>query len=161
MDLHRRDQLHVRETGFEQVRSVQQQVLRPNGPLPADTAVPSGSIHLGAFLSSGCVGAVTLSPTGWPGQVPIPGRLSSELRSCWQLRSMAVAGGFRGGGIGRQLLLAAQDLAWSRNVGLLWAAARTSALEFYTKAGWCVIGPEWDKAGVGPHRYIWISAPTQ
>ena len=31
---------------------------------------------------------------------------------------------------------------------------RVRALGLYRRSGWVVVGPEWDKPGVGPHRYV-------
>ncbi len=58
------------------------------------------------------------------------------------------------GGVGSVLLAAAQDLAEGMGAGCLWATARVPALGLYRRAGWVVVGPQWDKPGVGPHRYI-------
>ena len=49
---------------------------------------------------------------------------------------------------------AAEDLAAELAVGCLWATARVRALGLYRRSGWVVVGPEWDKPGVGPHRYV-------
>jgi predicted GNAT family N-acyltransferase len=67
---------------------------------------------------------------------------------------MVVAEAERGSGVGRAVLDRAVELAVSRDVGSLWAEARSSALGFYERAGWTVDGDEWIKAGIGPHRYI-------
>ncbi|MCB0922674.1 MAG: hypothetical protein KDC08_12785, partial [Actinobacteria bacterium] len=48
----------------------------------------------------------------------------------------------------------AEDLAAELAVGCLWATARVRALGLYRRSGWVVVGPEWDKPGVGPHRYV-------
>jgi thiamine transport system ATP-binding protein len=57
-----------------------------------------------------------------------------------QLRGMAVAAQFQGSGLGRRLLEAGSELARQRGAEVLWARARDSALGFYERAGWQVIG---------------------
>jgi len=71
----------------------------------------------------------------------------------WQLRSMAVLPDHRGG-VGTALLAAAEDLSAELAVGYLWATARVRALGLYQRSDWVVVGPEWDRPGVGPHRYV-------
>jgi GNAT superfamily N-acetyltransferase len=67
---------------------------------------------------------------------------------------MVVAETARGTGIGRAVLDAAVALARDQGARTMWAEARSSALGFYASAGWTVVGDEWIKPGVGPHRYI-------
>jgi GNAT superfamily N-acetyltransferase len=67
---------------------------------------------------------------------------------------MVVAESERGTGIGRAVLDRAVEVAAARGAGSMWAEARSSALGFYRRAGWTVVGDEWIKPGIGPHRYI-------
>jgi GNAT superfamily N-acetyltransferase len=67
---------------------------------------------------------------------------------------MVVAEGVRETGVGRAVVERAAELAASQGARSLWAEARSSALGFYERSGWTVIGDEWIKAGIGPHRYI-------
>ena len=137
----------VRPAALAQVSGLQQAVLRPHGPLPQDTPMPESALHVGAFDGDRCVGAASVLPAPWPG----PGALGQPT---WQLRSMAVAHGLRGTGIGRQVLGLAVATARTAGAAALWAAARVEALGFYERSGWTVVGPEWFKPGVGPHRYV-------
>jgi len=38
---------------------------------------------------------------------------------------------------------------------LIWCNARTSAVEFYRKLGWEILGTEFDVPDVGPHFHMW------
>lgn len=130
-----------------EVRDLQRAVLRPGGPLPGDRPPPPDSLHVAALMDGGVVGAATVMPAPWPGPDVVQ-------EPAWRLRGMVVAEGARGTGIGRAVLDRAVALAVSEGAASVWAEARTSALGFYRGAGWTVVGDEWEKLGVGPHRYI-------
>ncbi len=140
--------LTVRLADEAEIRELQLAVLRPDGPQPADRPFPAGAVHVGAFDDDGpAVGATTIVPARWPGPGELPG-------PTWQLRSMAVRADRRGSGVGLRVLDLAVATAFGLGAGSLWAGARLEALEFYTGAGWSVVGPEWVKPGIGPHRYV-------
>ncbi len=130
-----------------EVRPLQLAVLRPDGPLPGDQPPPGTALHVAALRHGSVIGAATVLPEPWPG----PGRLPEPV---WRLRSMVVEEAERGTGIGRAVLAEAAALARERGAGSLWAEARSSALGFYERAGWTVVGEEWIKPRIGPHRYI-------
>lgn len=139
--------IEIRQATYDEVRPVQQTVLRPDGPLPADTPMPDDWVHVAAVLDGRVIGAVSAGPRPWPHpdvlDLPEPQ---------WQLRAMAVVPEHRGG-VGAQLLAAISELA----PGSLWAEARVAALGLYVRGGWRVVGQPWDKPGVGPHRWVLLS----
>ena len=132
----------------EEVRAVQQAVLRPDGPLPGDTDHPLDWLHVAAIVGGEVVGACSIGPSPWahPELLELP-------EPQWQLRSMAVLPHHRGG-TGSLLLAAAVRRARQAGAQSLWANARVEALNLYLRAGWRVVGPQWHKPGVGPHRWI-------
>lgn len=140
--------LVVRPASQTEVRDVQLRVLRPDGPLPGDRPFPPQWRHLAAVLDGEVIGACSVGPAQWPRP-----DLAALDEPHWQLRSMAVLPAHRGG-VGRALVSAAHDLAAEAGARCLWATARVRALGLYRRAGWRVVGPEWDKPGVGPHRYV-------
>jgi GNAT superfamily N-acetyltransferase len=137
----------VRVAELAEVRPLQLAVLRPNGPLPGDRPLPAEALHVAALRDGAVIGAATVLPERWPG----PGAIAEPV---WRLRAVVVAEGIRGTGIGRAVVDRATELAASEGANSLWAEARSSALGFYERTGWTVIGDEWIKAGIGPHRYI-------
>ena len=137
----------VRVADLAEVRPLQLAVLRPDGPLPGDQPPPGTALHVAALRGDVVIGAATVLPERWPG----PGQLPEP---AWRLRSMVVAETERGSGVGRAVLDRAVALAGDQGAGALWAEARSSALGFYESSGWTVVGGEWVKPGVGPHRYI-------
>lgn len=140
--------LIVRPASAAEVRPVQMQVLRPHGPLPGDRPFPSDWHHLAAVIGDQVIGACSLGPAAWPRE-----DLAHLVAPHWQVRSLAVVPAHRGG-VGSALVAACTDLAADQGVGSVWATARVAALSLYERAGWRVLGPEWDKPGVGPHKYV-------
>lgn len=136
----------MRVAELAEVRQLQLAVLRPNGPLPGDRPQPADAENVAALRDGVVIGAATVLPEPWPG----PGAIAEP---AWRLRSMVVAEGVRGTGVGRAVVDRAVELAAARGAVSLWAEARSSALGFYERTGWTVIGDEWIKAGIGFHRY--------
>jgi thiamine transport system ATP-binding protein len=83
---------------------------------------------------------------------------SAPGRSGIQLRQMAVASHLQRCGLGMKLLKAGSDMAHRQGADILWARARDSALGFYARAGWEVVGDGYiDAATELPHHDV-ISA---
>lgn len=141
----------IRSATYEEVRAVQQAVLRPDGPLPGDIPMPSDWVHVAAVREGAVVGACSAGPRPWrhPEIVVLP-------QPQWQLRAMAVLPEHRGG-VGAQLLAAIVELCTG---AAMWAEARVAAVPLYVRGGWTVVGPEWDKPGIGPHRWITLECPN-
>lgn len=68
---------------------------------------------------------------------------------------MATADGWRGKGVGAQVLAAALEHVEAAGGGLVWCNARTPAARFYERAGFQVIGEPWDDPEIGPHVRMW------
>ena len=151
--------IRVRDATLDEVRAVQLRVLRPEGPLPGDTGPPPGWLHVAAEDHGDVVGACSIGPAVWPHpdlvDLPPP---------TWQLRSMAVLPGYRGG-TGAMLRDAAVARARAAGAASMWAQARVPALTLYLRGGWTAVGREWLKPGVGPHRWVTllleVQAPVQ
>ena len=120
-------------------------VLRDGRPdLPASypfDAEPS-TLHLGVITPDGtAVGGVSVVVD------PLPGFASLRLAL------MAVDPAFQGRGIGRHLVLAVQDRAGAAGLAV-WAAARLSALDFYTGLGFRARGDVYVGPMDLPHRHV-------
>ncbi|MCU1484957.1 MAG: GCN5-related N-acetyltransferase [Actinomycetia bacterium] len=71
----------------------------------------------------------------------------------WQLRGMAVAPEVQGRGIGRQLLEVGYERLRSLGATVAWANGRDTALGFYERLGWRVVGDGFVMgSGVAHHR---------
>ena len=99
------------------------------------------SIHFAAFDRDTIIGCCTLTVNPQP---IIEG-------SYYQLRGMAVLEDYQGSGIGQKLLQAAESKLILQGKKVLWFNARTSAVGFYQKYGYQVLGNEFEIEGVGPH----------
>lgn len=107
----------------------------------------SSTIHLGAFNKDQLVGALTLlekDKTAIKEVFPLA-------KSMYQLRGMGVLEYCQGHGIGAQLMRAAQSHLKEKQVNVIWFHARTSAVGFYKKMGYQVIGEELYLEPAGPH----------
>jgi len=124
-------------------------VLRPGRAVSYSVySEDDGAVHVGAWEDDLLVGCATVFPQPWPGNDLAP----AEPRS-WRLRGMAVDPSRQGSGVGRLVL--AEGIAAAREGGspLLWANARTSALGFYERMGWRVVGEEFIASDSGlPHK---------
>jgi GNAT superfamily N-acetyltransferase len=136
----------IRHISAEETIAVRWPVLRPG--FPRETAEFSGdteptTFHLGVFVEGRLVGVASVY------DVPCP-EVSDPVHPC-QLRGMATVPEVRGSGCGRALLAACVENARVRGCDLLWCNARVSAADFYSRAGWQVIGAQFDIPTVGPH----------
>jgi GNAT superfamily N-acetyltransferase len=76
-------------------------------------------------------------------------------RPATQLRGMATDPRLVGAGLGTRLLRAGIERCRSQGDELVWANARVSAVGFYERAGFAVVGPEFDTPDTGlPHRIV-------
>lgn len=135
--------------------ALQTRIMRPNGPLPTDREPPPDWLQLVARVDAGdgaIVGAARFGRSPWPRP-----DLAEPPRPAWQLRSVAVLPENRGLGVGAALVSEAQAVAAANDAATLWAEARVAALSLYQRLGWHTVGAEWDKQGVGPHRFVWIA----
>ncbi len=128
---------------------LRQSVLRPGRPLAAaqftGDDLPSTK-HFGAFQSGELVGIASLFIADMP-EHPGVGAL--------QLRGMATAPAVRGAGFGRALVTACVAFTLASEKQLIWCNARRSAVEFYRKLGWEILGEEFDVPDAGPHFHMW------
>lgn len=136
----------IRRVTAAEIRPLRHRVLRPGQPFQ-DTVYAGDddhtTVHFGAFAGDRLVGAASLYREDRPG--------AGEVRHGWRLRGMATDPGARGQGHARDLLAACVDHVASAGGGELWCNARAVAAGFYRRAGFEVVGEEFDVPGVGAH----------
>jgi len=77
---------------------------------------------------------------------------SFQAEPAWQVRGMAVDGAHQDRGLGRELLMRAeQTAAAAGKAGLLWCNARVPAAGFYQKQGWTIVSEVFEFPTAGPH----------
>jgi GNAT superfamily N-acetyltransferase len=69
---------------------------------------------------------------------------------------MATLPEVRGKGCGVRLLQACVETALERSVPLLWCNARETAVGFYSKQGWQILGARFEIPTVGPHFRMFL-----
>ncbi len=75
----------------------------------------------------------------------------------YRLRGMATDPAFQGQGLGRKIILAAEEELKKRGCDLLWFNARVSAEVFYSKLGYTAIPEIFDIHPIGPHKVMFKS----
>jgi predicted GNAT family N-acyltransferase len=106
---------------------------------PADTGGEENQFHFGLFGPGDALLACLLA-------VPVDGRSA-------RFRQMAVRADQQGRGLGRQLLLAAEDDLSACGRRTFTLHARATAIGFYARLGYRLEGPGFTEVGI-PHRLM-------
>ncbi|MCW2961781.1 MAG: family N-acetyltransferase [Thermoleophilia bacterium] len=120
-------------------------VLRPDAPMEDvqfDGDELATTHHMGAFRGDALIAIATVYREARP---------DSDGDDEWRLRGMAAEPAARGTGAGRAALDAIEAHARAEGGRLLWCNARTPAIGFYERAGWIVLGEEFEIPSAGPH----------
>jgi len=105
----------------------------------------AGAWHLGAWCSGTLAGVASFYPRPSPLATDVP---------AVQLRFMAVEPAMHGHGIGRELLDHVVRELREKNIRTLWANGRDTALGFYTRLGFTVVGDGFIHEPGLPHHLI-------
>lgn len=137
----------VREVELAAIKDLRARVLRnhlPGAPAHAPTDDLATTWHLGAFRVGRLVGVVTGFPEDAPGHPGVPAE---------RFRFMAVEPAEQGTGVGKELMVAVIERARRRGIRLLWAHGRDTALDFYTRLGFHVVGDAFTESQL-PHHVV-------
>lgn len=132
-----------RTATFAEIVPLRHAVLRAG--MPRSAAIFAGdddptSLHFAAANGDHVVCCLTYHRSTWDGI------------AAWQLRGMATHPDHRGRGVGRQLLLLAeQTLITTSPIRLLWCNARVGAIGFYRNVGWRIASNLFTIPTAGPH----------
>ena len=132
---------------------VRREVLRSHAPslgveTPADDH-PS-ALHLAARVGSEIIGVVSAAPS----EGPVDGGPGS-----WRLSGMAVRGPWQAHGVGSALIERLVREVMARRGRLVWAQARDTALAFYERHGFQVIGEAFEHSYLPHHVVVRDLAP--
>ena len=131
--------LVIRRAAVEEIFPMRHAVLRPGRPVSYSVySEDDGAVHVGAWDDDMLVACATVFPQPWEGSDGAPAEPKA-----WRLRGMAVDPSRQGTGVGRLVLAEGIDAARAGGALVLWANARTSALGFYERMGWRVVGEEY------------------
>jgi len=139
----------VNEVKASETLVLRQAVLRPGFKVeacyfPGDE--DKSTHHLGGFINDNLSGVVSIYK-----------RSNEDVTHGvgYQIRAMATCESIRGKGVGLKLLVAAEQMIGHLKADYIWANARSSAIGFYVKAGYKVLGDEFHIDGVGPHFVVY------
>jgi thiamine transport system ATP-binding protein len=109
-----------------------------------------GCVHLGIYENAELIACSSWIPQAWPLDDTLP---------AIQLKGMAVVKRMQGSGIGAELLSAGVSQAEDQGAHYIWARARDSALNFYTRNGFAVFGEQFvdDATGMGHHLVMKVT----
>ena len=124
---------------------VRHQVLRSGKPIEScqfDGDELGSTHHFGYYLNNQIIGVISLF------------EIKNEpfvAQKPFQIRGMAVLPSFQKQGIGEALVKEAEKFCTTQKADLIWFNARTSAVGFYQKMGYEIVGSEFEIKEVGPH----------
>ncbi len=112
----------------------------------------NGTVHLAVRSDGDVVATSTWITRPWP---------HDELAAAVQLRGMAVAKHLQGRGLGSFLLAAGVCHAKELGAKYVWARARDSALYFYDRHGFVIVGDEFIDETSGFSHHLVVQSVTR
>lgn len=104
------------------------------------------TVHLGLFNEGKIIGCVTIIKKDHP-------QFSEDNQ--YQYRGMAVTKAYQGNAIGNLLLNKADRILMDRGSSFIWIHARETALNFYRRNGYNVVGASFDIPNIGKHYLMY------
>ena len=137
--------LEIRALLPAQTLALRTKILRPDAPVDeihfAGDDAPDVQ-HFGAFVGEKLAGAVYLVPKNEP---------DSNDENAFQMRGMAVEPEFRGRGIASALVEKCLESARENGGKVIWCNARLVAVGVYQRAGFEIVGEQFEIENIGPH----------
>ncbi len=134
---------------LDQAKTVRLNVLRrgtPSRDATYDGDNDNDTVHIGAMIDDRVVATSTWLVASWPNDVA---------KSAVQLRGMAVLDEMQHSGVGQALIAAGLAHARTLSAVYLWAKARDSAIGFYERCGFMVVGDQFTEPASGlPHHLV-------
>jgi GNAT superfamily N-acetyltransferase len=132
----------VRRVSAADTEALRRDVLRGGRPVPLPGDDDPSALHVGVYDGDLLLGTGNVRPEPAPWAPAVP---------AWRLRGMATLPEHRGEGVGARVLEALVEHCVAAGGGELWCNARVPARSFYLRAGFTVVGEEWDDPEIGPH----------
>lgn len=141
--------MNVERVTFDDIHNLRVRVLRKGTPVAHATYSEDSYddvVHLAVRLN----GEVVATSTWFSKECP-----ESPGVAAVQLKGMAVDDSLQTTGFGRALIDAGISLARERNAEIVWARARDTAVGFYEKCGFAVVGDGFiDEPTAMPHHIV-------
>lgn len=142
----------IRSVPAEVVRPLRHRVLRPGFPeksVHTDRDDDPATVHLAAFAGDEVIGVVSMLPEPFP----------DDPRTAERFRWMAVDATRRGSGTGQALIRRVAAVAHESGFELIWGHGRDTALGFYERLGFRVVGDGYTDAVTHlRHHFVVIEA---
>jgi len=134
-------------TAFDTI-IVRHPILRPGKPI--ETCHFKGddlltTVHFGLYVENQLVAVISA--------FKVQNKLFSE-ENQYQIRGMAVLEEFQKMGFGEELLKHCENKIKLKKGNLIWFNARETAVGFYKKSGYEIIGGQFEITDVGPHYVL-------
>ena len=130
-------ELKPSEPDYEQVLALRNELLRKPIGLSLydeDLTGDAADVTLCALHQNNVIGCLMLQWAGGGAEV--------------KLRQMAIAAAWQAKGIGRKLMLAAEDYCRNKGIARIVLHARVTAIPFYEKLGYSVMSGEFTEVGI-------------
>ena len=135
--------IEIKKISAEETYAIRLEVLRKNIDLPYkfNGDLDIETFHLGAFKEGELVAVSSFMKV----------KNNHFKGAQYQLRGMATLPQFQGLGMGKQLILKAEEILKALQINCLWCNARIIAVEFYKKQGFKTFGELFDIPLIGGH----------
>ncbi len=98
--------------------------------------------HFGYYINNQIIGVISIFEIN---------NKQFLVQKSFQIRGMAVLPSFQKQGIGEALVKESEKFCTTQKANLIWFNARTTAVGFYQKMGYEIVGSEFEINEVGPH----------
>ena len=98
--------------------------------------------HFGYYINNQIIGVISIFEIN---------NKQFLVQKSFQIRGMAVLPSFQKQGIGEALVKESEKFCTTQKANLIWFNARTTAVGFYQKIGYEIVGTEFEINEVGPH----------
>lgn len=142
----------IEVVSVEDIVALRMAVLRDGTPSQDPRYPEDGmpdSLHLALRLDGEIVGTSTWLERAWPHEPDAP---------AIQLRGMAVASRLQSRGLGAVLLNAGIERAREKDHAFVWARARDTAIPFYERNGFTMVGEAFTDEATGMSHHLVVTA---
>lgn len=139
--------IEIKNISAQETYAIRLEVLRKDIDLPYkfNGDLDTDTFHLGAFKDDKLIAVSSFMKV----------KNSHFKGSQFQLRGMATLTKYQGFGLGKQLIIKAEEILKPLNINCLWCNARIIAVDFYKKQGFKTFGEKFDIPLIGDHYIMY------
>ena len=138
--------IEIKQIKVEDTYKIRKEELRKNMDLSTQFAGDhdEGTFHLGLFKDKELVSIVSFTLSNY--------KEFSGIQ--YQLRGMATIEELQGKGMGKKLIGFALEILKNKNADVVWCHSRITAMDFYSKMKFEIIGEEFEIPPIGKHHVM-------